>query len=385
MIPVSEMQRFSLFYSLLFGSIGAVMPFVAVWMDSVGIGTAMIGIVVGAPSLAMLLTTVALGRWADNLSDRRVAIIACNGVILTVQLVLFFTTDSQIVLLVWLIAGIALHAMIPITDAAALGLTRRLNGDFARVRAFGSVGFVVALTLAGFAYDFWSIDVFVVVLLLSNVLRLICSVFLPVMPRGKNVKEYTEKDKRHSRSLFIPGVILVLAAGALINASHAMVYTYGILLWTEQGMSEALAGMAFGIGVVVEIGLMWWFKSLTHNVSARMCLFIAAGCGIIRWSVLASGSSIVMIFFAQMLHGFTFGITFLACASFISRRVPEHAGAQGQSLLATLSTASLSMATFASGQLFDAWGSGVYWLMGGLCVMSFMLISASYRFAFGDQ
>lgn len=385
MVPVSEMQRFSLFYAIVFGSIGAIMPFAAVWMDSVGISTAMIGIIVAAPALAMLLTTIALGRWADSLRDRRLAIISCNGVILLVQLVLFFKTDSTVVLLVWLISGIAMHAMIPITDAAALSLTHRLGGDFARVRAFGSIGFVVALAVAGFAYEDWGISIFVVLLLWANVLRLICALYLPAMPQNHGLPERKEQGSGGNPSLFIPGVILVLTAGALINASHAMVYTYGILLWTEQGMSEALAGMAFGVGVVVEIGLMWWFKSLTHNISARVCLFIAAACGIFRWTVLAAGSSIVMIFFAQALHGLTFGITFLACASFIARRVPEHAAARGQGLLATLSTACLSIATFASGQLFDTWGSGVYWVMAGLCTVSFMLIGASYRFAFGDS
>lgn len=384
MIPVSELQRFSLFYAVLFGGIGAAMPYAALWMDSVGIGSADIGIIVSAPSLAMLLTTIALGRWADNLHDRRIAIIACNVVILIIQLLLFLTTQSWFVLLVWLIAGIATHAMIPITDAAALGLTQRLSGDYARVRVFGSVGFIAALTLAGFAYDRWGINVFITVLLLVNALRLLCAWFLPVMPRTESAHTPNELSKQNSRSLYTSPILLVLLGGALINASHAMMYTYGILLWSEQGMSETLAGLAYGIGVVVEIGLMWWFKSLTYNVSARICLYVAAGCGIIRWSVLASSSSVVFIFFAQALHGFTFGITFLACASFIARRVPEHAGARGQGLLASLSTASLALATFASGQLFDRWGADVYWIMGGLCALALLLISTSYRFGFSD-
>ena len=145
-------------------------------------------------------------------------------------------------------------------------------------------------------------------------------------------------------------------------------------------MTESVASLAIGIGVVVEIALMWWFRSLTQNVSARTCLLVAAACGTLRWSLLASTVSLPVIFTAQALHGVTFGVTFLACVNFISRRVPEHAGARGQSLLATLTTACMAIATFICGQLFDNKGSTVYWLMGSVCLSAMLCIFVSYRF-----
>ena len=130
MTPSAE-QRFSLYYALLFGSIGVAAPFAALWMHHAGIEASMIGAIVAAPSVAMLLTTLALGRWADGLADRRKAIITGNWIILLVQGVLFFTVDARVVLMVWLVAGVVMYAKIPITDASALSMTRRLGTDYA--------------------------------------------------------------------------------------------------------------------------------------------------------------------------------------------------------------------------------------------------------------
>jgi len=157
------------------------------------------------------------------------------------------------------------------------------------------------------------------------------------------------------------------------------VYTYGILLWTEQGMAESTASLAVAIGVVVEVALMWWFRPLTQHLSARVCLLCAAGCGVLRWSLLASETSLLVIFAAQALHGITFGIMFLATAGFIARRVPEHMGARGQSLFATISTACMAVATYGAGQLYMGWAASIYWLMAGMCLLAMICIGLSYR------
>ena len=398
----SAAQRFSLYYALLFGSIGAVAPFAALWMDHAGIQASMIGAIVAAPSVAMLLTTLALGRWADGLTDRRQAIIAGNWIILLVHGVLFLTVDARVVLLVWLVAGIAMYAKVPITDASALSMTRKLGTDYARIRMFGSIGYVLMLTLAGYLYERLGIGIFVTGMLLANTLRLLAAYQLPHLPRVSSTSSSSSKSSSISSSipssmlkktslaepvgspLYQPGILLTLLGSAMINASHAMVNTYGILLWTQQGLSESLASQAVGLGVVVEVALIWWFKSLTRNISARACLLVAATCGLLRWSLLASEPSLALIFAAQALHGITFGAMFLASASFISRRVPDESAARGQSLLAIMTTACMAIATFGSGQLFDAWGGSLYWVMALMCCLAMLCIGFSYRFRFGD-
>lgn len=380
MYKLTDEQRFSLYYAALFASIGAIAPFAALWLSHAGIHASMIGVIVAAPSIAMLLTTIKIGRWADSLPDRRRAIVTGNWVILLAHLFLFVYTDSWLVLLIWTIAGIAMYAKVPITDAAALSLTQRHGTDFARIRVFGSIGFIVAIALAGYTYEHIGISSFLLVLLLTNIVRLLISYQLPVIKRAPVETDPTDANKH--QSLYQAGILLTLIGAALINASHAMVNTFGILYWTQQGLSESLASMAVSIGVAAEVLLMWRFKSLTRRVSARACLLFAAACAIVRWSVLASTPSIYLLFLVQILHGVTFGLMYLATANFIARRVPESAAARGQSLAATLTTGCMAAANLTAGLLFAYWAGDVYWLMVAMCVAAVVVLLTSYRFGF---
>jgi PPP family 3-phenylpropionic acid transporter len=277
---MSNEGQFSLYYFLLFGSIGAIAPFASLWLTSVGIEPAMIGTLWAAPSVVMLLTTIHLGRWADGLRDRRQAIVIGNWVILVAHSVLFVSTDFWIIVLIWIVAGIAMYANVPITDAAALCMSQQRGTDFARIRTFGSVGFVAALLCAGYAYEQFGIGIFIGVLLLANTLRLAYSYYLPdsshigysTVQTGNTTREAYNpaidneqlqlnlKKPAQADALYQKVILLTLIGSALINSSHSMVYTFGILHWTQTGLSESLAGLAVGVGVLVEILLMWWFK-----------------------------------------------------------------------------------------------------------------------------
>lgn len=391
---MSSEARYALYYFLLFGSIGAIAPFASLWLNSAGIEPAMIGIISAAPSVVMLLTTIRLGRWADGLQDRRYAIVTGNWVILIAQAILFIHTDLWTITLVWIVVGVAMYAIVPITDAAALSMSHRRGSDFARIRTFGSIGFVVALLSAGYVYEHRGISVLLWVWLLANALRLMYSYFLPANIRIVEVnapqkgvigKSGRTKDARESDELYQTPILLTLIGSALINASHAMVYTFGILHWTQTGLSEYQASIAIGAGVVVEILLMWWFKSLAQLVSSRACLVIAALCAIFRWGTLASEPSMLWIFLVQILHGVTFGVMYLASASFLSRRVPEHSAARAQTLLATITTAFMAIATYLSGLLYEQFAGKVYWLMALMCLLGFIVLLYSYRYPLNES
>ena len=154
--------------------------------------------------------------------------------------------------------------------------------------------------------------------------------------------------------------------------------TFGILLWTQHGFSETTASLLVGIGVAAEILLMWRFKSMTKRLSARSCLIIAAVCGIVRWSLLALAPPLWLMFVVQMLHAVTFGLTFLATASFIARRVGEDNAARGQALSATVMTALMAIMVYLSGYYFDLLQLQLYWIMAAMCVLSVVLVLLSY-------
>jgi len=140
--------RIANYYGLFFLSIGSVMPFAALWFASLDISSSMSGTIFAAPSFIIVLFTILMGGWADRLSDWRTAIIVCNWVVLALFSWFLIRDGYWDILIIWTLAGFFTHASNPIMDAAALSLTKRRGSDFGRIRAVGSIGFIVAISWA---------------------------------------------------------------------------------------------------------------------------------------------------------------------------------------------------------------------------------------------
>ena len=412
----------------MFGAVGASAPFLSLWLDGRGVSPPMIGAVIAAPAVAMVLTTVRIGRLLDTLAERRTGIVALNAAILALNAALLLAHGPWAILVLWTFAGILMHAMVPATDALALGVARRRGSDWARVRVFGSIGFVVAVIGGGALFERVGIELFLGVLVALSALRLLAATALPssaapsrptarlppaattgapvakapILPpaatTGDPVAKAPIPPAGPSRAppaasvaalptpsgdgaLYRPGVLLTIAGAALINASHAFFYAFGLLAWARAGIGETLAGTLWSAGVLAEIALMWRFRAIAGRLSPRVCLLVAGGAGIVRWTLTAGEPPLPVLFAAQTLHALTFGLMFLATGHFIARRVAERDAARGQALSATFASGSMAAATWASGALYARFGSASYLAMGLLCALGVLLVATSYRCA----
>ena len=97
---------------------------------------------------------------------------------------------------------------------------------------FGSIGFVVALTLSGLVYDRVGMMAFVPILLLGNILRLWLSIELPIVGRRNpsKVMKVTGVDASAQSSDFYQlGIVLTIVASGVIHSSHAVFNTFCLL------------------------------------------------------------------------------------------------------------------------------------------------------------
>ena len=350
----------------------------------------MIGVVVAAPSVAMLATTVPIGRRIDALGEPRRAIVALNVLVLGLNAALVAASGAWAILVVWTLGGVLMHAMAPATDALALDVTRRRGSDWARLRMFGSLGFVLAVVGGGALFERVGIALFLVTLVGASLVRLLAALALPgardadryaepASPVGTGSSAGAEPGSARGGALNHRGVLLTIAGAATINASHGLFYTFGLLIWSRAGIGETLGGVLWSAGVVAEMALMWRFRAIATRLSARGCLLLAAVAGVLRWSITATEPALGWLFAAQALHALTFGLVFVATATFIARRVGEREAVRGQSLFATLAAGSMAAATWGSGLLFEWVGALAYGAMAALCVLGGALVALSYR------
>lgn len=321
----------------------------------------------------MVLTTVTLGSWADRLRDWRTAIILCNWLSLALFSWWLWRTGPVDLWLIWTLTGIVAMANHPIVDAASLKLTARENIPYGRVRAFGSVGYIASLMLCGWLFDGDGIQRFLPVLIALVVLRIVAGHALPRF-RSERARRATDSAILRHR-----GFLFVLAGAALINASHAFYYTFGLLHWQTIGISTTSGSLLWAVSILVEVILMMRFASIAKRFSARHCLLATAAAGVLRWGVTAFEPGFATLAIMQLLHALTFGLTFLATVNFISRRVDDEIAARAQSVFAVLSTGSMAVLTLLSGYLYERIIGYSYLVMAGICLCSMVLVLWSYR------
>lgn len=395
---LTDETRVSAYYGVFFLAIGSVMPFVAIWFETIGISASMSGVILAAPPMAIVLFNVVIGSAADRLRDWRSAIIACNVIALAFGAWLLFKEDPYHVLVVWTISGLFLIASSPITDAAALDMTRRRGSDYGRIRAFGSAGFVVGIICAGALFDEVGMGWFAWVILATALLRLAAAYLLPEFRKQSKLDEDSTRidtDEPTNQELFSgliagmalfrqPGISSVIFGAALLNASHSFNNVYSVLHWSQLGISTTVSSLLWSVGVVAEIALMWGFSGIAKKVSARHCLLLACATCIFRWSITGMDPSVWILFVLQTLHAITFGLTFLASVNFISKRVDSNHAAQAQSVLATLTTLCMAIGIWFSGQFYQSWGGQSYWAMTLMALVGGALVLNSYRTKLSD-
>ena len=141
--------RASLFHFWVFGSTGVASVYFAIWLTNRGISADEIGIINAAPVLCMMLINLFIGRLADKASDWKQAIVILALIAGAVPIGLFFVSGFWGILLIWTLCVVPAFSLTPITDTATLRMTLRNGTDFAFVRAWGTVGYMVTTLVAG--------------------------------------------------------------------------------------------------------------------------------------------------------------------------------------------------------------------------------------------
>jgi MFS transporter, PPP family, 3-phenylpropionic acid transporter len=130
------------------------------------------------------------------------------------------------------------------------------------------------------------------------------------------------------------------------------------ILWSEAVLSEVLVFLLIG---------PW----LIRRISPGGACALAAGAGVIRWSVLASTASPILLGLVQPLHGVTFALLHLACMRVIVLVVPLRLAATAQSIYGTLCIGlATALLTLASGVLYELMGGLAFLIMAALCVLA---------------
>lgn len=379
--PPFYAPRIGLFYAGYFTVSGILLPFFPVWLHHRGLTEDQIAAAIALPLLLRVILTP-LGGWlADRAPNRRFAIRIYTGLAFLIFLfagsvegfwpILAITSAS---LLFWNVA-------LPAAEALALTGVRRFGLDYGRMRLYGSAAFIVANIGGGIALSrfapgaiFWALAG---VLFLSGLF----SLTLPVTPRAVRALDDAAREEKEEGSPWLVlghrGFLALMAAGGLLQASHAVLYGFGSIHWEGLGFTGAEIGALWATGVIAEIALFSMSGAVARRLGA-VGLILAGGVGaMVRWAVFPLEIGLGGYFALQLLHGLSFGASFLGAQMAILHRVPESVTGTAQSINSMIGGLLMAGATAAAGPLYRSLGAGAFLTMLVPAIAAILLLGVS--------
>ncbi|MEM1289760.1 MAG: MFS transporter [Pseudomonadota bacterium] len=371
-----QIVTISALFAAYFGGVGVFIPFFPVWLQSIGLSTGWIAVVVAAPLLVRVATTSLVSDWAERFGDPRrplrvmallaLALFALLPMAIVVPALTFLLAGPYPVLIIVAAMSVGWNAVLPLSDALAIQVSRATGAAYGRLRLWGSLAFIVVSTSVGWMVATFGVGVVPWIILAHLFAFYVVAILLP---RAVVSKSESITRKKRSGWLFFfrrKGAMSVFIGVALIQASHAVLYSFGSLSWGQQGFSESAIGALWALGVAVEIALFAVSKPIIAHIGARGLLLVGGSGAVLRWIALATTPDLVLTIPLQVLHGFSFAMTFLALIAYVERRARPNELRAAQGVFAVISGAIMGLATLAAGPLFEAFGPVSYLAMAGM-------------------
>jgi PPP family 3-phenylpropionic acid transporter len=369
------------FFAGYFVFSGITQPFFPVWLQARGLSEIEIANCIALPAFLRVLLTPAAGIFADRAPHRRVAAIAFT---LPAAAIFLFARQAQGYVPLLLITGatFTLWALaLPVGEALALTGVRRFGLDYGRMRLGGSVAFIVTNLGGGALLSFLDVGAIYWFMLATLFVATAVAFALPVTPpavRALDDQTRPPRPRSPRKLLAQPAFLALLCVGGLIQASHAVLYSFGSIHWQGLGFSGFDIGIFWAAGVACEILVFAQSGALIRRFGPLGVLALGGFAAILRWAVYSADPGFLGFAVLQALHGLTFGATYLGTQHAIARLIPEELTASAQGLYAMVAGLLLAAATFLAGPLYAALAGRAYLVMIAFPAVA-LLILVVYR------
>ncbi len=311
--------RLAAFYFFAFGGLGGMLPFLPIVLRDRGFDSYAISAVMLLLPLSNLFAPPLWGLLADAF-NARVAAIRATGIGCAVGALLLIPDAG----LPFAILGMATYCffrapIIPLADSATYAALGARSDHYARIRVWGSAGFVVVSGIVGYVEATKTPVLMFGITAAAYACATIAALGL-VAPPPERRPGVLRKAVRAVRGTTLPALFL---GSAFYYVGHGAYDVYFGLHARALGHSDAFVGLAWDVGVTCEIGLMLIAPRLLARRSGASLLVVGAAASIVRWGALSIAESAPAILAAQTLHALTFGLWYVSLVKFVQGKAPD--------------------------------------------------------------
>ncbi len=383
-MPFRFELRVALAYFAIFTSSGLHLPYFPLWLEYRALTPTQISIVLSMPLFVRVVAAPLVSMLADRSNDR--AHILTMATILAVIVAAFYFVPFGFVgiLIVSLMLAPPWTSQVPLADTIALSGVRRYGADFAKMRVWGSISFLLTSFIGGVFIQQVGEHIIPWALLATLVAACGMSFIVPRIGKPRRLSPLSDMDVADAgRALRRPAFVTFLIATGITQASHAYGYSFSAIYWKSIGIEETMIGALWSISVVAEVIMFTFFRRLFGRLHPAKVLMIGSAAAMFRWAVFPliapAGLGVTGFLAVQSLHAFSFALSFLGMQKMIALTIPEERGGTAQGLSTFFIGTSLAIATMASGPLYSATGIYGFYAMVALAAVGLGLAIVSLR------
>lgn len=384
--------RVSLLFAAIFVVAGTNLPFLPVWLDWAGLGPREIAIITATPLFVRVAVTPAIAFAADRAGDHRRVLIGLSWAGLAALVVLAQSREFWAILACTVAFAAVWTTVMPLTETVAMSGVKAAGLDYGRMRVWGSLSFIAASLVGGWVVESLGAGSAIWLVVAGAALTTAAAHAL-ARPIGLGRLKAATSPPRLSLAEAIGLLgsrtfLIFLVAAGLVQAAHAVFYTFGTLHWRDLGLSTGWSGALWAISIVAEVALFAYSAAVVGRIGPVELIGLGAGAAVVRWLVMGFDPPLALLVPLQLLHALTFGATHIGAMHFIGRAVPQVQAGTAQALYASV-TGGIAMggAMLLAGPLYAAYAGRAYWAMAALAavglIASLVLLKAKPRSALG--
>lgn len=363
--------RLSAFNAFLFLGSGIQMPFLPLWLKDKALNGAQIALVM-AMMMAVRILAMPVGTYIADRTGNRKRVINCAAFgAFGVYLALHFISGFVPILIVAMLAAAFLAPVVPLSETLALEGSAHYGIDYGRIRMWASLSFLSGSLIAGALLEVIPVNTVILLIAAAQGLGAMMTLVLPADNTVRKPGGPPISIGDIARFVVAPVFVIFLAAAAIGQASHGLLYAMGSVHFDALGYSKFSIGKLWAASVVTEIAMFAFSKHFYKAFGSVQLIVLGTGLAVLRWGVTGLDPPLAIMFGVQMLHAGSFGFTHLGTMHYIRENVPDHMRNTVQGIFSALSSGVLMSATmWSSGPLYGAFGGHAFFVMAGIAAIA---------------
>jgi MFS transporter, PPP family, 3-phenylpropionic acid transporter len=275
-----------------------------------------------------------------------------------------------------LVAALLFAPVFPLVEGFSVDSASKVGLEYGRIRLWASLSFLAGSVLSGALLTIMPASNTMWLITIGTLLTVFSTFILP--PEPKHVPHHLDVAAMQLgpalKFLLASRFTVFLTAASLANASHGVLYAISSVYWDQLGFSSFGIGILWAMGIIAEVTLFFTSGYLLRYVPVQYLLCIGLLGALIRWVGMAYATNFYLIAILMAFHGISFATAHLSLMHFIRLNVPSNLRNTAQGLYtAVASGLLLSLVTWASGPLYDAYGGRAYLFTAAIAIIGLLI------------